>query len=229
VIRIAKNLYSSLKNFIGGFELHKSYRYSGKLLKTSDSQQSTVYKYKEIKDYKELSSSLLSNANFVLQYLNQNISPLTNGSNTPAKTEKYKDIVKMMETIQKDVSKIGFKYDIHQKEIDKISDFRDSFSSLDTKFREHVELEAFNKAIDIKHKLNLTALRVFQIPVFILVTYVSVASAVILLDKFNIKGDLIIPRGLISIVPSTLEQNAQKMAKFQEKSDNTSSEISATP
>ncbi|MEY8200363.1 MAG: hypothetical protein RPS47_14075 [Colwellia sp.] len=73
-----------------------------------------------------------------------------------------------------------------------IKGFTDSLGDSSKEIRNFIEKESFTKAIDIKHKLALTLIRTIQIPIFIVVTYLSVKMAVYFVDE----KDLIIPRGI---------------------------------
>lgn len=85
------------------------------------------------------------------------------------------------------------------------SDYIKANQSIHTEMTNHlrdtgkaIDQKAVEHAADITHKILLTFLRCFQIFIFILVTYSSVAFATMVLNNDH----LVIPRGLFNIVPS---------------------------
>jgi hypothetical protein len=90
--------------------------------------------------------------------------------------------------------------------IRELENYKKSARNTDSELRAHIEKSSFDNASDFLHKLNLTGIRVFQIFIFILSTYWAVKIAVITTDTDH----LVIPRGLISIVPSDTITSAQQ-------------------
>jgi len=187
-------------------------------------QDTSLIKQNEIKESLVELHSINNTMISALRFIQQHQRSIDNGPQQAG--EKRSDAVLLdLRTSHQLTDEFIKKYSGHVNEINSINEFRESVQSTNKELRLHIEKESFDKSTDLRHKLTLTALRVCQIPIFIFATYISIYGVVKLLGE----KDLVIPRGLISIVPSGLEQNAQKMAKSQEKSDNNSSEISATP
>ncbi len=189
----------------------------------------TFSKYDEIikvkSNLEETNNCLRQTHDFLLKY--QNLFEQHKHVNTSLKESNA--IMPGIEKCIKYTDDAADLYREHQSTIHQAGKLRKLFNSNEQEVRLHQEKETFEKELDIKHRTVLTGLKVAQIFIFVFATYFAVAAAISTLGFFDLNKDLAIPRGLITIVPSSLEQNAQKMAKSQEKSDNNKPEISATP
>ncbi len=201
------------------------YRNSGRLLRKLDYQYVLSESYIEITKTHENIDELFTTIHSTRQKLTKlQLQLVGNGVDSNLVTSIL-EVLNEIEGTEELVNSLRRVYRDHAKDVEGLEDYLKTIETTDTELRIHIEKEAFDKATDLKHKITLTLLRIVQIPVFILITYFSIHLAVQLIGE----KDLIIPRGLISIVPSTLEKNAQRIAKPQEKGDNSNSEISATP
>ncbi len=117
-------------------------------------------------------------------------------------------ISKKLNIVSDGLQSLSKVYISHKTTIGSVDVFKKSVLESNNEIRKDMEMDAYKKNTDIKHKINLTLVRAFQIPIFIFVTYFSVNLAVKLIGE----KDLVMPRGLISIVPSNLERSAQAMA-----------------
>ena len=203
----------------------KLYHSSAGLFKKMSRQVYMGNVFEDIKAVKEEATNLSDNVNSSMGLIENHIASLKNAHTASTLYEGLDIVLAHLLSASKSANSIKSQYKKHTDQIANINLYIESVSSTNSDLRLHIEKESFDKANDLKHKLYLTALRVMQIPVFIFVTYYSVNMAV----QFIGEKDLVIPRGLISIVPSGLEQNAQKVANSQEKSDNTNPKPSATP
>jgi len=206
--------------------LNISYKSAGNLLSKLNYQKKTVATYKCINEQFNGIKDSLDEVNQVSSFLAivraNTISTDLNGS---LSAQKMSEVVGRIAAIEKNLLALSSVYHNHNKVIGNISNFTESVLTTDDDLRKSIELEAHTRSTDFQHKMNLTALRIVQIPAFIFVTYFSVHLAVNLIGE----KDLVIPRGLISIVPSSLEKNAQNLAIPSKVSDNISSKPSATP
>ncbi len=220
-------MLNKLKDKISNaINFRKFYESSGRLLNKLSYIDNTVTSHKEIEKFKSISIRLIDNLHTTLKYIKDNEKVLKKHEGlNPSITIKMTDIINKIDSSHSDARSIKEKYERHQNLIQDIEYFTKTVGTSNQEIRMHIEKESFDKAADLQHKITLTLLRALQIPIFIFITYISIYGVVKLLGE----KDLVIPRGLISIVPSGLEQNAQNLAKSQEKSENTSSEISATP
>ncbi len=194
------------------------YRNSGRLLRKLNYQYDQSESYLEISKTQENIEELFTSIHSSRQKLTKlQLELVGSGIDTSLVTS----ILEVLNEIENTEEKVDFLrriYRDHAKDIEGLEDYLKTIETTDSELRTHIEKEAFDKATDLKHKMTLTLLRVVQIPVFILVTYFSINLAVQLIGV----KDLVIPRGLISIVPSSLEQNAQNLANNQKVTNNIS-------
>jgi len=176
-------------------------------------QESIASDYEKIKAFPSQVEAAIDDISILGRYLAQN-KPVIN-QNTYQISEKQKDFdgaLNSIKNLEEIISEIAGNYAEFAGKINNISEFTDSVGSLNEGLRGHIEKESFDRLIDFKHKVNLTILRVFQIFIFVFATYAAVSSATWVLTKLQLSSSLVIPRGLISIVPSSLEQRAQSLA-----------------
>ncbi len=189
-------------------------------------QDSTISKYDEINELTNQTKTLIKELSDINKYLVTRTSQLVQPADQASQIG-YRDTMTAIEKCQKIASEVIRTHADFSNEIKKVEAFTESVRTKNPDIREHLEKHAIEKITDFRHKLNLTILRVFQICIFIFVTYWSVAGTVWSLNKLEFRSDLIIPRGLISIVPSNLEQSAINQANNKTFGDNTTDKASA--
>mgnify|MGYP000063286431 CR=1 FL=1 len=198
------------------------YQKSSKLTKILDRQKIAIEKQQQLVEFSKKIASSYSSINQVSNFMTRNIDTLNKiprqGGHSTAQ-----EMLDQINRISQVLKQSNIEYSSHIAVIDGIADYKTTFESTQAELRLHLDKDSSDKASDLKHKLNLTLLRALQIPVFIFVTYISIFGVVKLLGE----KDLIIPRGLISIVPSSLEQNARYMANPKKISDNINTNPSA--
>ncbi|MEY8251287.1 MAG: hypothetical protein RPR91_02795 [Colwellia sp.] len=119
---------------------------------------------------------------------------------------KLSDYIKEATNIISDLKPTKMEYTLGGKNL---NDFILGAPSTNNAIRAHIEKESFDKALDVKHRITLTVLKVAQIFIFVFAAYFSVAAAIGTLGYFGLNKDLAIPRGLITIVPNNLILSSQ--------------------
>ncbi len=204
--------------------LQRLYIQCGGIGKKIDMQENSFELHDHALKLLSTTESLTTNLQHVLEFMQLHEQKLNNLPRQAGKKTPEQLIVNLNSAISS-ASKIKDVYASHKDAIGGISDLKNAFSTSVADIRTNIETEAFSKASDLRHKIYLTLLRAVQIPIFIFVTYISIFGVVKLLGE----KDLVIPRGLISIVPSSLERNAQNLAVTPNINDNINSTPSAIP
>ncbi len=143
------------------------------------------------------------------------------------KAEKYNKHIETLEEIKslaEEIKKARRSYTVNGQDL---HDFIMSVPDTNSQIRKQFEQESLSKTLDVQHRVVLTGLKTAQIFIFVFATYFAISAATGLLGYFNLNKDLVIPRGLITIVPNNLIQSAQNQTNRQKASINLSADTKA--
>ena len=130
-------------------------------------------------------------------------------SDTDARYKAYTRSITTLEKLPNNFKNLASALHHQEETISKIKEFTDTVISTEKDIYQTMKIEEHRLSVDFKHKLSLTFLRVFQIFIFVFTTYWAVNLAVWSTGQKN----LVIPRGLINIVPSDMVKIAQDSVK----------------
>jgi hypothetical protein len=137
----------------------------------------------------------------------ENIEPIVNKylQSDDARLLMFNQNKEALNTFEQDITDIRTAIDDQAQAVKSIDKFVESVKSSAPAVYEKINIEEHRLAVDFKHKLFLTFLRVFQIFIFVFSTYWAATLAVKSITHF----DLSPPRMPFSIVPNVVTKTTK--------------------
>jgi hypothetical protein len=112
---------------------------------------------------------------------------------------------KSLQDLSSNISVILKIQNSHNKKIGEITHFKNTVVSSQPEIYQKMNIEEHRLAVDYKHKLSLTLLRVFQIPILVFITYWAATLSVTSIQYFNLTP----PKMPISLTPNYVKNAAK--------------------